>query len=72
MARLADHPSVKHFRDIEAAGLVPAAPKVLDAAWLREICLDAGADDVGFVASKARTSSRISGKFSTPFRRRKA
>jgi epoxyqueuosine reductase QueG len=31
---------------------VPAAatgPRILDAAWLREICLAAGADDVGFV-----------------------
>ncbi|HXJ60828.1 MAG TPA: 4Fe-4S ferredoxin [Verrucomicrobiae bacterium] len=27
----------------------PARPGVLDAAWLRQLCLDAGADDVGFV-----------------------
>src|SRR6185369_13427017 len=26
-----------------------ARPRVLDAAWLRQLCLDAGADDVGFV-----------------------
>jgi Fe-S-cluster-containing hydrogenase component 2 len=41
-----EHPSVKAFR------AKPAAPKVvkpLDAAWLRELCLEAGADDVGFV-----------------------
>jgi epoxyqueuosine reductase QueG len=25
-------------------------PKILDAAWLKELCLQAGADDVGFVA----------------------
>lgn len=27
----------------------PAPPPVLDAAWLRQLCLDAGADDAGFV-----------------------
>lgn len=27
----------------------PAAPRVLDAGWLRQLCLDAGADDAGFV-----------------------
>jgi ferredoxin len=27
----------------------PGRPGVLDAAWLRQLCLDAGADDVGFV-----------------------
>ncbi len=26
-----------------------AGPEILDAAWLRQLCLDAGADDVGFV-----------------------
>src|SRR5215212_229558 len=28
---------------------VTASPHALDAAWLRQLCLDAGADDVGFV-----------------------
>jgi epoxyqueuosine reductase len=41
-----EHPTVRahHQR--------PAPPKTsepLDAAWLRQLCLDAGADDVGFV-----------------------
>jgi len=27
----------------------PARPRVLDTAWLRQLCFDAGADDVGFV-----------------------
>ncbi len=27
----------------------PPRPRVLDAAWLRQLCLDARADDVGFV-----------------------
>src|SRR3954464_2346141 len=41
-----EHPAVKAHR------LRPVLPKTsepLDAAWLRQLCLDAGADDVGFV-----------------------
>jgi ferredoxin len=49
MVQLADHPTVKHFHQVAAAGLQPAPPDVLDAAWLKQICLEAGADDVGFV-----------------------
>jgi ferredoxin len=43
---LKEHPTVKAHRE------KPAPEKVsqpLDAAWLRQLCLDAGADDVGFV-----------------------
>ncbi|MGI5221769.1 4Fe-4S binding protein [Nocardia sp. CA-290969] len=44
--RLADHPTVK-----QVTGQPRTAPDaVLTAAGLRQICLDAGADDVGFVA----------------------
>jgi ferredoxin len=50
MAALDQHPTVRRFYETghpePAAG--PAAP--LDADWLRHLCLDAGADDVGFVA----------------------
>ena len=46
MTKLDDHPSViQHRRSSKQA---PA--KVLDAAWLRRLCVDAGADDVGFVS----------------------
>jgi ferredoxin len=41
-----EHPTVR------AHGQRPVQPKLaapLDAAWLRQLCLDAGADDVGFV-----------------------
>ena len=49
MAQLSEHPSVKHFYQERAnRGEVPT-DRVLDAAWLRQLCLDAGADDVGFV-----------------------
>jgi ferredoxin len=47
--KLEDHPTVRAFR--EKAALAPpatASPK-LDANWLRQLCRDAGADDVGLV-----------------------
>ena len=43
---LKEHPTVAAHRQ------KPASEKIsqpLDAAWLRQLCLDAGADDVGFV-----------------------
>ncbi len=46
MARLDDHPTVRALRE-RAPQSRPDDP--LDAAWLRQVCLDAGADDVGFV-----------------------
>lgn len=49
MAQQADHPTVKQFRQREAAGNLPVLPQTLDTAWLRQVCLEAGADDVGFV-----------------------
>ncbi len=45
-ATLDQHPTVEAYRRR------PAAEKIsepLDAVWLRQLCLDAGADDVGFV-----------------------
>ena len=46
--KLDDHPTVRRFR---LRTVPPAAPKSdrLDAAWLKQLVLDAGADDVGFV-----------------------
>jgi len=49
MAQLVEHPTVKQFREREAAGNEPARPQTLDSTWLRQVCLEAGADDVGFV-----------------------
>ncbi len=43
--RLDAHPSVVAAR----AAPAPTRPEVLDAQWLRGLCLEAGADDVGFV-----------------------
>src|SRR5690348_1039396 len=51
VAQLSEHPSVKRFYQERANwDDVPKKDQVLDAAWLRQVCLDAGADDVGFVA----------------------
>ena len=41
-----EHPTVKAFR---AKPVAPVSSAPLDAAWLRKLCLEAGADDVGFV-----------------------
>lgn len=43
--RIADHPTVRAVRAKPAP-----KPGVLDAGWLRQVCLDAGADDVAFAA----------------------
>jgi ferredoxin-NADP reductase/Fe-S-cluster-containing hydrogenase component 2 len=42
---LKDHPTVRRVR----LKTVPSVPGSLDAAWLKRLVLDAGADDVGFV-----------------------
>lgn len=46
LSRYDDHPTVRQVRQRPGAG---PAPRPLDAGWLRQVCLDAGADDVGFV-----------------------
>src|SRR5438093_13037627 len=50
MTQLSEHPTVKRFHEL--AGLMNMRESLppLDAAWLRQLCLEAGADDVGFVA----------------------
>jgi ferredoxin len=47
--KLADHPTVKAFYERAAAAPASAAPTPLDADWLRQLCRDAGAADVGLV-----------------------
>ena len=46
MAKLDEHPTVVRYR--QSPKQTP--PEVLDAERLRRLCLDAGADDVGFVS----------------------
>jgi ferredoxin len=45
---LAEHPTVRRFRESNRPGSAEP-PKPLDAAWLRQLCLDCGADDAGLV-----------------------
>ena len=49
MAPLSEHPSVKRFREKGPSAATQTGPTTLDAGWLRQLCLDAGAEDVGFV-----------------------
>src|SRR5919198_4341702 len=44
--KLADHPTVQRFYEKPPAA---PAPDKLDAAWLRQLCREAGADDMGLV-----------------------
>src|SRR5262245_15671521 len=45
---LAEHPTVRRFRERNCAPNAES-PRPLDAAWLRQLCLDCGADDAGLV-----------------------
>src|SRR6184192_1114015 len=47
--KLADHPTVKAFYEKSAQAPAPSAPPKFDANWLRQLCREAGADDVGLV-----------------------
>lgn len=46
--KLEDHPTVRRFRD-QATAAASTNEELLDAGWLKQLVLDAGADDVGFV-----------------------
>lgn len=48
MSSLSEHPTVKRFRERTDSATVKPDATPLDAQWLRQLCLDAGADDVGF------------------------
>ncbi len=47
--KLADHPTVRGFYQRAEASPAAAPPDCLDADWLRRLCREAGADDVGLV-----------------------
>lgn len=49
MTRLAEHPTVKRFSQQRPAEAAHTEASVLQASWLRQQCLAAGADGVGFV-----------------------
>ena len=47
---LAEHPTVRRFHESQGERPDPTdPPKPLDATWLRQLCLDCGADDAGLV-----------------------
>ena len=46
--KLEDHPTVQRIR-LKTVPSVPPKKESLDAGWLKQLVLDAGADDVGFV-----------------------
>lgn len=45
--QMAEHPTVRRY--LANAETKSNAPAVLDIEWLRKVCLDAGADDAGFI-----------------------
>ncbi|MDH3878063.1 MAG: hypothetical protein OET18_09495, partial [Desulfobacterales bacterium] len=47
--KLEDHPTVKRFREKGDETAASEAPDILDAEWLKQQVLEAGADDVGLV-----------------------
>lgn len=53
MGSLEEHPTVKRFRQLHDVAIPSEQLKketpTLDAEWLRQLCLEAGVDDVGFV-----------------------
>jgi epoxyqueuosine reductase QueG len=49
MLKLEDHPTVINYYQTLKIDDKPTKASQLDARWLRELCLEAGADDVGFV-----------------------
>ena len=67
MVAFAEHPTVQTMRARAAAGVLPEVPSVVDAEWLRNLCLEVGADDAGFVAIEspdiAGQKSEILGAF---------
>jgi epoxyqueuosine reductase QueG len=49
MQNLEEHPTVRKFRENLAPASGERTVQVIDAAWLRDLCLELGADDAGFV-----------------------
>src|SRR5579859_2632182 len=47
--QLSEHPTVKQIRSREVTDAVRPRPESFDRGWLRQLCLEAGVDDAGFV-----------------------
>jgi Fe-S-cluster-containing hydrogenase component 2 len=50
MAKFDEHPTVRRVRERQGDAVAASSPSAVEGAWLRQLCLAAGADDVGFVA----------------------
>lgn len=66
------HPSIKRFLAKRAGEQLAQKEKTLDAGWLRQVCLDAGASDVGFVSVDSELLSAQQNKIKTAFPRTQA
>lgn len=72
VVQLDEHPTVKEFW--RKAATMPPAPvnsAPLNADWLRRLCFDAGADDVGFVERNRAEIADQRGDIDAVFRRTK-
>ncbi|MGH7800509.1 MAG: hypothetical protein ACREOW_07755 [Thermodesulfobacteriota bacterium] len=49
MLKLEEHPTVRQYKEKLRMDARPSPPPKLDAEWLRTLCSEAGANDVGFV-----------------------
>lgn len=49
MLKLEEHPTVRSYNQKLKIDIKTLTPSKLDSEWLRDLCLEAGADDVGFV-----------------------
>ncbi|HZF40535.1 MAG TPA: 4Fe-4S binding protein, partial [Blastocatellia bacterium] len=49
MADLMEHPTVRRYLELANGQTEQAPATAVEAVWLRQVCLEAGADDVGFV-----------------------
>lgn len=67
--RLEDHPAVKKVRAASVAA--EAKPARVTGSWLRQLCLDHGADDVGFVSLDREEVARQRPKILQAFGRTK-
>jgi Fe-S-cluster-containing hydrogenase component 2 len=58
--KLAEHPTVRRFQERNGEHHEAAEPTRLDAAWLRQLCLEHGADDAGLleISRKAMDDQR--------------
>jgi Fe-S-cluster-containing hydrogenase component 2 len=66
------HPSIQRYLQNRLATRPGEKTEILDAAWLRQVCLNAGADDVGFVEIEAEALSSQRANIQTTFAQTRA